>query len=108
MKVTPRWVSVALLIGAIIAVGWAVFDYSFFNEPSADGRSRLVLGAWAGWSIGAAIFCVIGAFGIIRQAGWARNVAWTASVYMTSTLVGAIPGIAAFMGLWSSRGATKP
>jgi hypothetical protein len=101
-------VSVALLAGAVIAVGWAVLDYSFFSEPSADGRSRLVLGAWAGWSIGAAIFCVIGAIGIVGKARWARNVSWTASVFMTSTLVGAIPGIAAFMGLWASRDSTKP
>ena len=108
MTVTPRWVSVALLIGAVIAVGWAVFDYSFFSEPSADGRSRLVLAFWAGWSIGAAIIAVIGAIGIIRRARWAFNVALMGSGFLTLTLVGAIPGIAAFMGLWPSRGSSKP
>jgi hypothetical protein len=101
-------VSVALLVGAVIAVGWAVFDYSFFSEPSADGRSRLVLGASAAWSIGAALIGIIGAIGIVRRARWARNVAWTASMFMALTLVSAIPGIAAFMGLWSSRDSTKP
>lgn len=108
MKVTPRWVSTALLIGAVIAVGWARFDYSFFGEASADGRSRLVLGAWAGLSIATAVIGIIGSIGILGRARWARNVAWTASMFMTLTLVAAIPGIAAFMGLWSSRDPTKP
>ena len=108
MKATPRWVSVALLIGAVVCVGWAIFDASFFNEPSADGRSRLVLGAWAGWSIGAAIFGLAGAIGIARRARWGRNVAWTGSMFITATLVGAIPGIAALMGLWSSRTPANP
>jgi hypothetical protein len=101
-------VSVALLIGAVIAVAWAAFDVSFFSEPSADARSRLVLGFWAGWSIGAAVIGVIGAIGIVRGARWARNVTLMASVFMVLTLVSALPGIAAFMGLWSSRSPLPP
>ena len=108
MKVTPRWVSVALLIGAVICGAWAIFDFSFLNEPSADGRSRLVLGAWAGWSIGAAVIGVAGAIGIVRRARWGRNVAYAASMLMTLTCVSAFAGIPAFIGLWSSRNSANP
>jgi hypothetical protein len=101
-------VSVALLIGAAIGVGWAIFVLGFFGEPSADDRSIAVLGVWAGLCIVSAFMGVAGAIGVLRGGATGRTLAWVASILITVTIVGALAGIAAFMGLWSSRKSSNP
>jgi hypothetical protein len=108
VKVTPRWVSVALAVGAVIAVAWAPFIYQFTSEVASDRRSKAVLIAWTAFSIGAALLGLVGAIGVLRGFRSSRVLAWIASLVLVLTLVGAIPGIAALMGLWSSRSASKP
>ena len=107
-KLTPRWVSVALAVGAVITIAWAPFIYQFTSEVASDRRSKAVLVIWTAVSIVAALLGAAGAIGILRRERWGRMVSWAASVVITITLVGAIAGIAALMGLWSSRGASKP
>jgi hypothetical protein len=108
VKDTPRWVSVALAIGTVITIAWAPFIYQFTSEVASDRRSKTVLIVWAVISIAAALLGAAGAIGIFRRERWGRAVAWVASVVITITLAGAIAGIPALIGLWSSRGASKP
>jgi hypothetical protein len=108
VKVTPRWVSVALAIGTVITIAWAPFIYQFTSEVASDRRSKAVLIAWTVLSIAAALLGAAGAIGILRRDRWGRPVAWAASLAITITFVGAIAGIPALIGLWSSRGASKP
>ena len=108
MKFTPRWVSVALAIGTVITIAWAPFIYQFTSEVSSDRRSKTVLVVWSVISIAAALLGAGGAIGIFRRARWGRGVAWIASLVITITFVGAIAGIPALIGLWSSRGSSKP
>jgi hypothetical protein len=108
VKITPRWVSVALAAGAVIATAWAPYIYQFTAEVASDRRSKLVLEVWTVISIAAALLGVAGAIGILRRDRWGRVVAWAASIVVTITFVGAIAGIPALIGLWSSRGASKP
>ena len=108
MKVTPRWVSVALAVGAVVTVAWAPFIYQFTSEVASDRRSKAVLVAWTIVSIAAALLAVVAAIGVFRNLRSSRAFAWIASLVLVLTLVGAIPGIAAVMGLWSSRDASKP
>jgi amino acid transporter len=108
VKFTPRWVSVALAVGAVIAVAWAPFIYQFTSEVASDRRSKAVLVAWTIVSIAAALLALVAAIGVFRNLRSSRVFAWIASLVLVLTLVGAIPGIAALMGLWSSRDASKP
>ncbi len=108
MKVTPRWVSVALLIGAMLTIAWAPYIYGFTSEVSSDRRSKTVLVVWTAISIAAALLGVAGAIGILRRERWGRLVAWAASILITMTGVGAIAGIPALIGLASSHGSSKP
>ena len=108
MKVTPRWVSVALAIGSLIAIAWAPFIYQFTSEVSSDHRSRAVLVFWALFSLWAAVMGMSGMILLRRDRSSGRPVAWVASIAMTLTCVGAIAGIPALIGLWSSRGPSKP
>ena len=108
MKFTPRWVSVALAVGAVIAFAWALFIYQFTSEVASDRRSKAVLVAWTIVSIAAALLALVAAIGVLRNLRSSRVFAWTASLVLVLTLVGAIPGIAALMGLWASRNAAKP
>ncbi len=108
MKFTPRWVSVALAAGAVIAIAWAPFIYQFTAEVASDRRSKTVLEVWTVISIAAALLGIAAAIGILRRDRWGRAVAWAASIVIAITFVGAIAGIPALIGLWSSRGASKP
>ena len=108
MKITPRWVSVALAIGTVIAIAWAPYIYQFTSEVASDRRSKAVLIVWTALSIAAALLGAAGAIGILRRDRWGRPVAWVASVAITVTFVGAIAGIPALIGLWTSRGTSKP
>jgi len=108
VKFTPRWVSVALAVGAVITFAWAPFIYQFTAEVASDRRSKAVLVGWTIVSIAAALLALVAAIGVLRSLKSSRVFAWIASVVLVLTLVGAIPGIAALMGLWSSRDAAKP
>jgi hypothetical protein len=108
VKVTPRWVTVALLVGAVVCGAWAIYIFGFTTEPSAERRSKAVLLVWSGLSDAAALMCLAGALTLPRGTRGGRVVGWTASILLIVTLVGAIPGIAAVMGLWASRNASKP
>lgn len=105
---TQTWVSVALLIGAAIGLVWAVFLVQFMNEPSAVGASKAVLVAWFVISIATAVLAVAAAILLFRRDRPGRPVAWTASILMTLTCVGAIAGIPALIGLFASRNAARP
>jgi nitrate reductase gamma subunit len=96
-----------LLAGAAIELAWAWFIVGFLSEPSAVGRSRLVLVTSSAYSIGAAVVGVIGAVGLVRNQRWGRTLASIASAAMTLSVVGAIAGIPALIGIWSSRNSTR-
>ena len=105
---TPAWVWPVLVLGAGIMVAWAWFIIGFLSEPSAVGRSRIVLITSIVYSFGAACVGVIGAVGLARSARWGRTLAGIASAAMTFSVVGAIAGIPALIGIWSSRNSPKP
>jgi hypothetical protein len=92
-----------LLLGAGVMLAWAWFIVGFLSEPSAVGRSRLILVTSSAYSVGAAAVGVIGAVGLARRRRWGRTLAGIASAAMTLTVVGAIAGIPALIGIWSSR-----
>ncbi len=96
-----------LLVGAAIELVWAWFIVGFLSEPSAVGRSRLILVTSSAYSIGAATFGVIGALGLARHLRWGRTLASIASAAMTLSVVGAIAGIPALIGIWSSRNSSR-
>jgi hypothetical protein len=106
--VTQTWVSVALLIGGLIALAWALFLAQFFGEPSAVGPVRAVLLTWSGMSVATFILAVPAAIMLLRRARSGRPVAWIVSILMTATWVGAIAGIPALIGLGFSRKAARP
>jgi hypothetical protein len=99
----PPWVWVVLVFGAGVMVAWAWFILGFLSEPSAVGRIRVVLVTSIAYSAGSAVVGVIGAFGLIRRRRWAGTVSVIASAAMTLTIVGAIAGIPALLGLMSPR-----
>ena len=108
MKITPRWVSVALAIGSVITIAWGPYIYQFTSEVASDRRSKAVLIVWALFSLWAGFMGMSSTILLRRDSRTGRPVAWVASIAITLTFVGAIAGIPAFIGLWSSRGAAKP
>ena len=104
---TPTWVWPVVLVGAAIMVTWAWFIVGFLSEPSAVGRSRIVLITSIVYSIGAAFVGVVGAVGLARRRRWGRTLAGIASAAMTFSVVGAIAGIPALIGIWSSRNSSR-
>ena len=105
---TQPWVSVAILIGAAIGVAWALFLLQFMNEPSAVGRPKAVLVIWFGVSLGTACLAVPTAIMLLRRDRSGRPLAWIVSILITATIVGAIAGIPALIGLGSSRRTSRP
>jgi hypothetical protein len=97
-----------LVAGAIVLVAWALFLWGFRSEPSATGRSRLVLIAWAVYSGLAALLGTAAAVGVLRGARWSRTTGALAAAAMTLSCVGAIAGVPALLGIYSSRGAARP
>jgi len=100
---TPLWVWVALVLGAVVMLAWAWFILGFLSEPAAVGRIRFVLVTSSIYSIGSALVSLVGAIGLIRRERWAGTVAVIASASMTLTVVGAVVGIPALIGLMSPR-----
>ena len=105
---TPAWVWPVVLLGAAIMVAWAWFIVGFLSEPSAVGRSRIVLDTSIVYSLGTAIAGVTGAVGLKRNKRWGRTLGGIASAAMALSVVGAIAGIPALIGIWSSRNSSKP
>jgi hypothetical protein len=99
----PAWVWWTLLAGAALLVVWAWFVFGFRSEPSAIGRSRVALDLVAGGSIGSAGLATVAAVALLVRRRWAPGLALVAAVVMVLTVVGAITGIPALIGLWSSR-----
>jgi hypothetical protein len=104
---TPQWVWAVLVFGAAVMLTWAWFVIGFLSEPSAVGRIWIVLVTSSAYSAGSAVVGVIGAIGLIRRERWARTVAGIASAAMTLTVVGAVAGIPALIGLLSSRNSSR-
>ena len=100
---TPRWVWWTLLAGAAILFIWGVFVLGFLGEPSAIGRVRTAIRVIGGVSIVAAVLGVIAAVALLQRKSWAWAAALIASVLMTLTVVGAIAGIPALIGVAASR-----
>jgi hypothetical protein len=103
----PTWVWPVLLFGAALTLYWAWFIIGFLSEPSAVGRVRIVLLTSTASSVVAALVGVIGAIGLVRRERWARTLAAVAAAAMTLTGVGAIAGIPALIGLFSSRNSSR-
>ena len=99
----PPWVWAVLVFGAGVMLAWAWFILGFLSEPSAVGRIRVVLVTSAAYSLGTAAVGVVGAVGLMRRRRWAGTVSFIASAAMTFTVVGAIAGIPALVGLMSPR-----
>jgi hypothetical protein len=99
---------VALLAGAVIAIWWGWFVFGFIQEPSAVGPVLIALLTLIASSFAAGLAGAVGAYGLIRNAAWARPVAWIAASLITLTGVGAIAGIPALVGLGWSRKAASP
>jgi hypothetical protein len=55
------------------------------------------------YSIGSALVSLMGAIGLLQRRRWAGTVSVIASAAMTLTVVGAIAGIPAMVGLMSPR-----
>jgi hypothetical protein len=104
---SPGWISWILLVGSVVLFGWAWFVLGFLSEPSAVGRTWIALLAIGGTSIAAAAVGLIAAAGLLRPASWAFNLALVASVLMIVSVVGAIAGIPALIGLLSSRTSSR-
>jgi MFS family permease len=105
--ITPSWVWPVLLFGAVVMLAWAWFIVGFLAEPSAVGRSRVILVTSSAYSIGSALLAIVGALGLARQERWGRTMAGIAASAMTLTGVGAIAGIPALVGLVASRNSTR-
>jgi hypothetical protein len=86
---------------------WAWFVIGFLTEPSAVGRVWVVLVMSSAYSAGSAVVGVISAVGLMRGERWGRTMAGIAASAMTLTGVGAIAGIPAVIGLWSSRNSSR-
>jgi hypothetical protein len=106
-QATPPWVWAVLVLGAAVMLTWAWFVIGFLSEPSAVGRIWIVLVTSSAYSAGSAVIGVIGAIGLVRRERWARTVAAIASAAMTLTVVGAVAGIPALIGLLSSRNSSR-
>jgi hypothetical protein len=105
---TQTWVSVALLIGAVIGIAWGAFLSQFMNEPSAVGPTKAVLVIWTVISWMAAVLTLPTAIMLRRRDRSGRALAWIVSILITATFVGAIAGVPALIGLGSSRNVSRP
>jgi hypothetical protein len=100
---SPGWITWILLVGAVVLFAWGWFVFGFLSEPSAVGRTWLALVVIGGCSMAAAVLGLIAAAGLLRPAGWAVPMAFVAAVLMILSIVGAVAGIPALIGLVSSR-----
>jgi hypothetical protein len=87
----------------VLLVAWAWFVSGFLVEPSAIGRTRLVLYLVIGGGLGAAGAGLVSALGLLTHRRWSWALGVIASAVMIGTVIGAVTGIPALAGLWSSR-----
>ncbi len=106
-SMTPRWVWWTLLAGAALLAFWAWFVFGFRSEPSVVGRSRVALDLVVGGSIASALVASGAAVALLARRRWAPRLALVAAVLMTLTVVGAIAGVPALIGLVSSRNSSR-
>ena len=102
-RAVPRWVAWTLIVGSVLLFLFAWFIYGFLSEPSAVGRSRVVLDWLIGSSVGAGVAGLVSAFGVLRRTRWAWATGVFASAVMIATCAGAVIGIPALIGLISTR-----
>jgi hypothetical protein len=95
-----------LLVGAVVLFAWGWFVLGFLAEPSAIGGVKVALLVIGGCSMVAAVLGIVASGGLIRRAPWATRVALLASVLMILSIVGAIMGIPALIGLFAGRNST--
>jgi len=92
------------VVGAVVLFAWAWFLAGFLTEPSATGRSRLVLLLYVLYSVLAGLIGLGAAAGALRGARWGRAGVLLAGAAMSLTCVGALAGIPALLGALSGRG----
>jgi hypothetical protein len=103
----PHWVSSALFGGSVLLLLWGLWILTFKTEPSAVGRTGLLLLVISGASIGSALVGLVASVGLFVQARWARSAAWFGSVLLILTVVSSWAGIIGLIGLISSRMSPK-
>lgn len=104
---SPGWIAWILLVGAVVLFGWGWFVLGFLREPSAIGGVFVALLVIGGGSMVAAVLGAVAAAGLVRGVRWAPTVALVASVAMILTVLGAVAGIPALVGLFASRNSTS-
>lgn len=103
----PPWLWWTLAAGGALLLGWVWFVRGFLAEPSVVGRSRIALYALIAGSLMAAVAATAASASLVARRGWARGLAWIAATLLTVTVVGAIAGLPALIGLLASRTAPK-
>ncbi|MFI5283513.1 MAG: hypothetical protein ACHQ0J_10370 [Candidatus Dormibacterales bacterium] len=103
-----RWVGWILVVGALGLLVWAWFLLGFRSEPSATGRSRLVLLAYVAYTAVSALSGLAAAFGVARGARGSRRWAAVAAVAMSLTCVGAIAGVPVLVSVVPSPRSPSP
>jgi hypothetical protein len=106
-KPSPGWITWLLLVGAVALFAWGWFVLGFLPEPSAVGGILVALWIIGGASMAAAVLGLVAAAGLIRGARWATTLARVAAAVMILSVVGAIMGIPALIGLFASRSSTS-
>jgi serine/threonine protein kinase len=104
----PRWVVLVLGIGTLVLLFWMIAMIGTLSEPSAIGRSRSTQVFWLLDSIVGIVLTAASVIGLVRRASWGRRAAWAASITLVLSLVGAVLGIPAMVGLFLSRNQSKP
>ncbi|HYU62356.1 MAG TPA: hypothetical protein VEN12_01120 [Verrucomicrobiae bacterium] len=99
----PRWVWWTLLAGAIVLFVWGWFVLGFLGEPSAVGGVWAALVLIGGGSIVAGLLGVVASLALVSRRQWGWRLALAASVLMTLTVVGAIAGVPALVGVIAGR-----
>jgi serine/threonine protein kinase len=104
----PRWVVLLLGIGTLVLLFWLFVMIGTLSEPSAVGRSRSTQVFWLLDSIIGMVLTIASVIGVVRRASWGRRAAWAASIALLLSLVGAVLGIPAMVGLFLSRKQSRP
>jgi hypothetical protein len=78
---------------------WAGFLFGFRSEPSATGRSRVVLLVYTFYTVLSALAGIGAAIGVLRGSGWSRIPAAVAAAAMTLTCLGAVAGVPVLLGV---------
>ena len=102
-KPAPGWITWLFLVGAVLLFVWGWFVLGFLAEPSAVGGVRVALLIIGGGSLASAVLGVLAAAGLIKGARWSSTVALVAALVMILSVMGAVMGIPAVMGLMSGR-----